>query len=1209
MDVRGTETVAEGEAPFQHPRFRIIAKRGEGGFGSVYEAFDNERGFVVALKLLHRIGPRALEHFRREFRSLSELRHPNLPTLFDLFQHEGRWFFTMELVPGKRLLDYVSEGAEGPPTRDAPSLSVTCGDEPTSRTALTSSPFRHHPFRGFHESRLREALAQLTEVLDYIHSRGHVHCDVKPSNVLVRETGELYLLDFGLTNAFGSQGPFQGTPGYAAPEQILHEHVGPAADFYAAGTMLFEVLAGRKPFAGSEQQVLLDKVQFDPPDLSTLAPDQPADLVALCTQWLARDPKRRRPFAAPPLRQTPFVGRNEELRRLHEAHARARSGQQIVVIEGPSGVGKSTLLRHFLSSVERNASPSLPPLILKGRARDREHVSFNAFDGVADDLSLYAARYGERRAMTDLAAIFPTLRGTATGRATPVNRESGFHAMTQLLECGTGLPAILWLDDVQWGDLDSQALVRAICTAPSPPRCLIILTRRPAGGAFEIPVRTEHWALRALDQTETESLARELIMDRTIDEESVRAIARASSGLPLFVEELTRSPTLGNLPETLEASLESRLARLPTALQMILRVIALAATALEEGEIANAVGLSLLECSRLLEHLRYDRLVTVERIGAARGYVPYHDRIREIVSKRVGDVERRTLHANIARALEVSRQSRPALLAEHLVGAGDLERAARVVLAAATSAESVFAYEQAARLYEQARALRLPVGLSVAELMKKRALALEKAHLSTRAGEQYIELSEQAPTERERVQHLERACRLFLWSGELERGMAALEALFHRIGERLPKSQLAALAELAWEYSRPRDSEPPAEISQEAEERFLLLRSAAQGLGMTDNLRGAVLHARAFRIGRSSADRERSAEAFAQEAIFSGSSGAAGRKRAARLVARLDALYHPEMPSPHAAAWRSAALSVTEMQRAPTTEAAARLRETENLFLDLRDGNAWAISSLRIIRAMTLRIVGDLATLRTFVPEILRDAEHRNDRYAFATIGRGSQILWKADDTPEIGHRDLIRLTWPRLPGSFHFQEWIGLEGEAELALYEGNVNEFVRTHRRELWALRTAPFNVLVQSVRVLVMTLLGKLELARFEGGYTSSTLGARYYAERLMMEGVDYAKVRGELLRAGIAAATNRWADAQVHLLSVERTAFTSDSPYLGGVAAFLLGAMKEERSAPRVDEARSQRFPTDALSRVGVRRPPYVVRSEAPGFGSLLGIRTK
>lgn len=1199
----------EGEAPFRHPRFRILAKRGEGGFGTVYEAFDAERGFPVALKLLHRIGPRALEKFRREFRSLSELRHPNLPTLFDLFQHEGHWFFTMELVHGERLLEYVAGASTLEGSSDVPSLSVTRADEADVRKAPSPASARRPPPSAESESKLRSALAQLTDVLEYIHSRGYVHCDVKPSNVLVRDTGELYLLDFGLTHAFGSQLNFEGTPSYAAPEQILREHVGPATDFYAVGTMLFEALAGRKPFAGSEKQVLLDKVQFDPPNLASVAPDGPSDLIALCMQWLARDPEKRRAFEPRLHQHAHFVGRDEELRRLHEAHQKARSGQQIVVIEGASGIGKSTLLRRFLLAVERSAQSSPPPLLLKGRASDREHVSFNAFDGVADDLATYAARYGEHPSTSDLAAIFPALRTVHPSSTSQVNRDRGFAAMTTLLECRGDLPAILWLDDVQWGDLDSQALMRAICTAPSPPRCLIVLTRRPSGGAFEIPVRTDQWTLLPLDEKEAESLARELAAGRSMNDDDIASIARASSGLPLFVEELTRAPVAGRLPETLEASLDSRVSNLPEELQRILRVVSFAATALGESEISKAVGASLFECSRHLEQLRYERLVTVERFGTIRGYVPYHDRIREIVAQRVTEGERRALHASIARALEMSREARPALLAEHMVGAGDRDAAARIVLAAAESAESVFAYEQAARLYEQARTLRLPVGLSTIELMKKRAIALEKAHLSTRAGEQYIELSECATTERERVQHLERACRLFLWSGELERGMAALEALFHRIGERLPKSQFAALAELAWEYSRPRDDDPPETVSSDAEERFLLLRSAAQGLGMTDNLRGALLHARAYRIGRSSSDRERSAEAFAQEAIFSGSSGEAGRKRAARLVAKLDALYHPSLPSPHAAAWRSAALSVTEMQRSPTAETAERLRETENLFLDLRDGNAWAISSLRIIRAMTLRIVGDLPTLRTFVPEILRDAEHRNDRYAFATIGRGSQILWKADDTPHIGHRELARLTWPRLPGSFHFQEWIGLEGGAELALYEGNVDDFVRAHPRELWALRTAPFNVLVQSVRVLVMSLLGKLELARFEAGNASSKWRARYYAERLMLEGVDYAKVRGEMLRAGLSAVGGRWADAQVHLLSVERTAFVSGSPYLGGVAAYLLGAMKDERSAPRVDERRLQRFHADALSRVGVRRPAYVVRSEAPGFGALLGIRTK
>ena len=143
-------------------RFELIRPLGEGGFGVVYEAFDRQRSARVALKVLREGEGASLYRFKREFRALADVSHPNLVALDELLTEGGHWFFTMELVHGVPVVTYV------------------------------------RPRSGLSEARLRESLAQLTDALTAIHRLGIVHRDIKPSNILVTAKGRVVVLDFGL---------------------------------------------------------------------------------------------------------------------------------------------------------------------------------------------------------------------------------------------------------------------------------------------------------------------------------------------------------------------------------------------------------------------------------------------------------------------------------------------------------------------------------------------------------------------------------------------------------------------------------------------------------------------------------------------------------------------------------------------------------------------------------------------------------------------------------------------------------------------------------------------------------------------------------------------------------------------------------------------------------------------------------------------------
>jgi len=343
------------------PRYDVRAVLGEGGFGVVYDVWDRERRERVALKALHRVAADARRRFKREFRTLVDLRHPHLVRLHELGGDGSDLWFTMERLAAAQPFD------------------AWAGDD---------------------ERRLRDGLGQLADGLAALHARGILHRDLKPSNVLVEPGGRVVLLDFGLAREVTADGSTQlaGTPVFMAPEQCAEGELTPAVDCYAVGVMLFAILAGRPPFEGRAVQLMVDKQQRAAPPLLSVAPGAPPDLAALTDALLARDPASRptaealrddlapAPTPRAAARTTDrFVGRAAELAALRAAVA-ARDAT-LLRVEGPSGIGKTTLLDRLCAELPSDA------WLLRGRCHPRESVPFKAFDEVMDELARRLARH------------------------------------------------------------------------------------------------------------------------------------------------------------------------------------------------------------------------------------------------------------------------------------------------------------------------------------------------------------------------------------------------------------------------------------------------------------------------------------------------------------------------------------------------------------------------------------------------------------------------------------------------------------------------------------------------------------------------------------------------------------------------------------------------------------------------------------------------
>jgi serine/threonine protein kinase len=440
-------------------RYELVRTLGCGGMGVVYEVVDPLRGERVALKALNGRSAADLYRLKREFRSLAELAHPNLVALRELSVAPQHAFFTMELVHGKDIVSYIRA--------------------PTAGAWLDPR-------------RLRSALTQLCDGIHALHQAGKLHLDLKPSNVLVTEAGRVVLLDFGLVQDVREQGDqIAGTPLYMAPEQ----HAGNAcesSDWFAFGRILQQALGGRShdaPWsdgAASELSRLVDALLEADPDrragwreVSSIVHGGPSE---------TRRAAARRPRACPH-----FLGRTAELSTLARAFARSLRQPTLVLLRGKPGAGKTALMRQFARSVR----DAVDAVVLNSRCYEREFVPFKALDSAVDELSrhltttpieLPSLSADDRRALVQLFPVLgrvPALLPDTAGEKPPplAPRRRGFDALKKLLRALTaGRPLLLCIDDMQWSDAESGALLAALlCDDDAPPLLVLCGDRTESG--------------------------------------------------------------------------------------------------------------------------------------------------------------------------------------------------------------------------------------------------------------------------------------------------------------------------------------------------------------------------------------------------------------------------------------------------------------------------------------------------------------------------------------------------------------------------------------------------------------------------------------------------------------------------------------------------------------------------------------------------------
>jgi len=339
----------------QNGRYAVLKKLGEGGKGVVYKARDTVLNRVVAIKMLKSafLSEEAYPRFLREAQVVAKLNHPNVVSIYDIGKENEKQFFVLEFVDGMSLRELMGTYPEG-----------KCDIQTVLRTSM-----------------------DVCSALQYAHSQGVLHRDVKPENILMTEEGIVKLMDFGLAKMLGEpsitqEGIIVGTVAYVAPEIALGKGADARSDLYSFGAVLYEMVTGRPPFPGEDPvKIIFSHIHDYPVSPSRLSPKVPQTLAECVMKLLEKEPSKRYQSSAdllksmreiaegylrevlvpslkpvilvpsprpPAAREVQLIDRVEEMGLLREAVDRAARGEgSLVFLYGEAGIGKTRLAREL----------------------------------------------------------------------------------------------------------------------------------------------------------------------------------------------------------------------------------------------------------------------------------------------------------------------------------------------------------------------------------------------------------------------------------------------------------------------------------------------------------------------------------------------------------------------------------------------------------------------------------------------------------------------------------------------------------------------------------------------------------------------------------------------------------------------------------------------------------------------------------------------
>jgi len=553
----------------QNGRYAILKKLGEGGKGVVYKARDTVLNRVVAIKMLKSASSsdEGYSRFIREAQAVAKLNHPNIVSIYDIGKENEKQFFVIEFVDGMSLRGLVETYPEG-----------KCDVQTVLRTAI-----------------------DVCGALQFAHSHGVLHRDVKPENILITQEGVAKLMDFGLAKMLGEpgvtkEGVIVGTVAYVAPENALGKGADQRSDLYSLGAVLYETVTGKPPFAGEDPvKIIFGHIHDYPVSPIRLNPKVPQALSDCVMKLLEKEPSRRyqsaaellqalrsvaedflreaylpahKPVVVPSprpvaVKEVQLIDRVEELGLLRGAVDKAVSGEGgVFFLCGEAGIGKTRLARELGAyarlrgmHVLYGRCPALfrmdgvPPYVLwKEVIKDYMETStpeqlYRAIGFYPAEVSVLVPELKQK------LGVFPQSFSIGPGQ----ERDRLLEAVLQFVtNISKEAPLLVVLDDLQWTDQSSLLLMHYMARGIYNRPLLLFGAYRDTEVDEQhplTPVTTELNRDRLLSSIHLERMSfddvsemiKRILEQDDVPTEFLKLVHEKTKGNPFFVEEVIKS--------------------------------------------------------------------------------------------------------------------------------------------------------------------------------------------------------------------------------------------------------------------------------------------------------------------------------------------------------------------------------------------------------------------------------------------------------------------------------------------------------------------------------------------------------------------------------------------------------------------------------------------------------------------------------------------
>jgi tetratricopeptide (TPR) repeat protein len=801
------------------------------------------------------------------------------------------------------------------------------------------------------------------------------------------------------------------------------------------------------------------------------------------------------------------------------------------------------------------------------------------------------------------------------------------------------------VDDLQWADADSLALLEAVTRPPEAPAMLLLATVRAndARSTGELDVisaerdRTGEFTptdasadsralellahsrlladtrvvnLPRLSPDEARELAASLLTEQGASSstaaEAGAVIAEEAGGHPLFIDELVRHaaavPERGG-PLHLDDALRERVRRLDPQAQRLLHFITVAGLPVPQSAAARAADLDVATFSHHVATLRAANLVRTTGARPSDLIEPYHDRVRAAVQAGRSPAEIRRAHERIALGLESTGRADPEALASHWQGAGDNDKAAAYAAQAAERATKALAFERAAQLYRQTLLLRAPGSPDAPALQVKLGDALAQTGRGAEAARAYLAAAERS-TPADALELRRRASEQLLRSGHVDDGMAALQPVLAAVKLHLPATARRALTGMLWRRAQVRlrgldfkrrlaSSIPPQRLA-----RADAAWSIAVGLGNVDTLLASSFAAHHVLLALEAGEPTRVARALALDACLSAMQGKKGAARVARFTEAARRLAD-ELGDPHARALSVAATAIAVHMQGRWRACLAGFDEAERMFREQCTGVAWELSTGNLMRAYSLARLGELSELAKNVTASLQDAEQRGDLYGSTVLRMGEpNLIWLVQDLPDEARGECEDAIGRWSQRAFHTQHSYHVHAMVQIELYAGQ-GEAAWQRVLAMWPRLLPSFLLRLPLPRLAMIDLRARAAVAaaaQATGARRKELLAeARRAARAVSRVDIGSAGAAAAAIRAGVAHLSGDDAGAATLLAEAaalfDREEMAMHAACARGVRGRLVGG----------DEGAAQLAAMDTfMRRQHIAAPDRFSRIFIPGF---------